>query len=350
MGQATETGEVSPLPHRKVVFMGSDAIALPLLDWLQHAGAAGGFVLEAVFSQPDRPHGRGQKLRPNPVAAWAREMGVSLYQPEKPGQAELDYLRNTQCDLVLVMAYGHLLRRALLEVPPLGFVNFHASLLPQYRGASPVETAVAMGEKETGVSLMRIIARMDAGPVCDREKVSISPDDTAGVIREKLASACVPLIERAMPSLLRGEALFHEQDEAQASYCRKLEKQDGRLDFNAAACVLAARINGFDPWPGAYCEHGEQRLKLRHARADSGECDAGVSPGTVLAGDGQSVRVATGEGVLSIAELQRPGGKMLRAPDFLRGYPLEPGTSLVGGPMAPLVSREAFTHKKTPAQ
>ncbi|MEM9226576.1 MAG: methionyl-tRNA formyltransferase, partial [Verrucomicrobiota bacterium] len=285
--------------------------------------------------QPDRPKGRGKKLQPNPLAAAALELGLPLLQPEKPGEDDVAWMADNDVQLVFVMAYGHILRKKLLATPPLGFVNFHASLLPKYRGASPVETAVASGEAETGVSLMRIIPKMDAGAVCDVVRVPIELLDTGASVREKLAAATVPLLARNLESLLNGTATFTEQDEAQATYCRKLEKADGQLDFAAPAQVLASRINGLFPWPGCFCDCGKERLKLKAAVALSEPSTS--APGTVLAASAEGVDIATGEGVLRVGQLQRPGGKMLAAGDFLRGFELEAGTVLLGGEMPTLL-------------
>ncbi|WOO40976.1 methionyl-tRNA formyltransferase [Rubellicoccus peritrichatus] len=325
---------------RKFVFMGSDAIALPLLDWLHKHAVEFDAELVSVFSQPDRPKGRGRKLQPNPISAWALEKGVDLHRPEKPDADTIEYFKSNDIQLALVMAYGHLLRRALLATPPRGFVNFHASLLPKYRGASPVESAVASGEHETGVSLMEIIPAMDAGPVCDVERVSINASDTGHSTRGKLATACVPLIARNLEALLNGSASFVEQTESDATYCRKLSKTDGLLDFSVPAETLAARINGLDPWPGCFCDHRETRIKLREASFVKTKALADV--GTVIGFEEGKVCIATGDGVLRIACLQRPGGRMLPAIDFLRGYELSIGAVLSGGPMEPLSQDRPF--------
>lgn len=323
----------------KIVFMGADPIALPLLEWLQQHLAAFDARLEAVFSQPDRPSGRGKKRQPNAISAWALQHGLTLFRPEKPDASTRDWLQQAGIDLVLVMAYGHMLRRSLLEVPPRGFINFHASLLPRLRGASPVESAVATGESESGVSLMRITAQMDAGAVCDRERVPIEHFETGGSLRKKLASACPALLERQLGALLNGTAVFAEQDASAATYCRKLEKADGALDFEQPARELAARINGLDPWPGCFCLHHGTRLKVRRA---SFQPHAEAVPGTVHGLSEGMLPVATGEGTLLVGMLQRPGGKMLPAEDFLRGYPLAEGSRLEGRPCRELVAPRPF--------
>lgn len=320
-----------------VLFFGSDAIALELLRSL-HRESAGHWRLGAVVSQPDRPTGRGRKIQPNPVAAYARTHDLPLWQPEKPDKALAEQIRSAGISLGVVMAYGHILRRCHLQAAPLGMVNFHASLLPHYRGASPVETAVAEGENQSGITLMKMVRRMDAGPVCDRQTVDIIEGESAGALRQRMAAACVPLLQRALPLILSGQAVFEPQDELRASYCRKLCKDDGQLDFKASAKRLACRINGLDPWPGCFADHGPVRLKLRAARAAPGQQGA-AAPGTVLAvpPDSDGLHLATGDGTLIINHIQKPGGRMLPAGQFLQGYALKKGDCLSGGPMPELL-------------
>lgn len=320
---------------KKIVFMGSDAIALPLLKYL-HAEGGELFQLEAVVSQPDRPKGRGKKLQPNPIAAWAEEQGLTVLKPEKPRKELRLWMVEQAIDLVVVMAYGHIVSQKLLETPKLGCVNLHASLLPKFRGASPVESAVASGESETGVSLMRMELEMDAGPVLDVERVPIQMEITGASMRLALADATVDLVQRNMAAMLSGEAVFMAQDASQATYCRKLDKADGLLDFKAPARVLVSRINGLYPWPGCYCDFEETRLKLMSARLAEGEASAAA--GTVISADKAGVVVATGDGLLTIEQLQRPGGKMLPAQQFLQGFALKAGDVLSGGEMRPLLS------------
>lgn len=308
---------------------------------LEHLAAGSGdrWILAGVVSQPDRPKGRGKQLQPNPLAACARQHGLRLWQPERPGEDLEQWMREEQVALVVVIAYGHILRRSLLGIPPLGFINFHGSLLPKYRGASPVETAIACGERETGISLMKIVPQMDAGPVLDYETLTIEPGESAGQLRERMARACVPLWSRCADAILSGQACFVEQDPERVTYCRKLEKTDGQLDFHQSAAVLAARINGLDPWPGCFFDQGELRIKLREAYADPEEHRE--LPGTVLSADRNGLRIATGEGVLRILQLQRPGGRMLPARDFFSGFTLSPGTVLPSSEMRTLCGQKA---------
>lgn len=328
----------------KLVFMGSDAIALPALRWL--TGEGGGQVL-AVFTQPDRAVGRGQKVQANAIKLWAQERGLPVHQPEKFGAAELQVLQELRPDLTLVMAYGHILRQPVLDAPRLGTFNLHTSILPKLRGASPIQTAVATGETTTGVTLMRLVLELDAGPVADLEWVMVEPLDTAAEVETKLSAACVPLLQRCLPAIAAGTQKFAEQDPAAVTFCRRLEKADGVLDFAAPAAALAARINGLHPWPGCAVTIAGQPIKLGLADVATDDGEAGrVGPGTVLAPDAEGLRVATGDGVLRLRKLQRPGGKLLPAGEFLRGFPVAPGTVLPSQPMPPLLARTPFPYRK----
>lgn len=324
-----------------LIFFGSDAIALPGLDFLVSDESP--VEVAGVFSQPDRPHGRGQKCQPNPVSAWAQSRGLPLWRPEKLGADTVETLRSTQADIALVMAYGHILKPALLETPPLGFLNLHASLLPAYRGASPLVGAIIEGVVQTGVSLMRVAPALDAGAVCDAENVSIGIKDTGESLRPKIAQACVPLLRRALPSVLSGKARFVEQEARFVSYTRKIDKADGALDFVLAAQVLANRIRALSPWPGCTVDIAGVPVKFFDAVAVSEK--HGAIPGTILHAGESGLRIATGSGVLTVCELQRPGGKRLPAAQFLRGFPLNIGTLLPSATMPPLVSHAPFPRK-----
>jgi methionyl-tRNA formyltransferase len=322
----------------KLVFLGSDPIALPALDALAGGPLA---TIAAVITQPDRAAGRGQKVRPNAVKEWARARGLPVLQPENLGETECAALATLAPDLSLVMAYGHILRPEFIAVPRLGTLNLHTSILPRYRGASPIQTAIAEGEAETGVTLMRIVPRLDAGPVAGVERVPVGPLDTAAEVEARLGSACVPLLERCLPEIAAGRQVFEEQDESRATYCRKLEKGDGALDFAAPARVLAARINGLAPWPGCGIELGGQTIRLGLADALP---EAGPA-GSVTGADADGLKVGTGQGTLRLRRLQRPGGRMLPAAEFLRGLPIPPGTRLPSRPMPSLVSAEPSSRR-----
>lgn len=318
--------------------MGSDEIALPLLEWLVTAGAEQGELI-AIYTQPDRATGRGQKVVPNAIKRWAQDREIPVLQPSKLTKDVRLQFDALSADLAIVMAYGHILGEKFLNTPRLGTVNLHASILPQYRGASPIQAAVCSGDAETGVTLMRIVRELDAGPVADIERVSIAPTDTALDIESKLAAASAPLIARNLESLLAGSLKFEDQDSSRVSFCRKLTKLDGVLDFQQPARVLAARINGLHPWPGARVTVGDHIIRLGGAAAEAEMEPSGSSaPGSVVVADASGLKIATGEGLLSLTRLQRPGGKMMPAADFLRGFELSVGDILPSSEMPNLVS------------
>jgi methionyl-tRNA formyltransferase len=325
------------MPPLRLVFFGSDPIALPLLHWLTGEGSAVAKVV-AVFTQPDRAVGRGQRIAPNEIKTWALSCSLPVHQPEKITEETRAQLAALNADVALVMAYGHILRDDFIATPRLGTLNLHTSLLPKYRGASPIQTAIASGERETGVTLMRIVRKLDAGPIADVERVAIAPLDTAADIEAKLAAACVPLLARALPRLRAALLAFTPQDDRRATYCRRLEKGDGVLDFQQPAAALAARINGLFPWPSCAVEINGQPVRIGLADAVAGA----DMPGQVLGADAEGLLVGTGAGLLRLRRLQRPGGKMLAAPDFLRGWTLSSGNRLVSQPMPPLVADTPF--------
>lgn len=326
---------------KRLVFMGSDPIALPALEWIRlHAVDRAGLV--GVFTQPDRPSGRGQKLTPNGIKLWALEQGLPVHQPEKLTPEAKAQLAALQPDAVLVMAYGHILRQDWLDLPPFGVWNLHASILPALRGASPIQGAIVAGAHESGVSLMRMVLRLDAGPVLDIERVPITPDDTAADLEGKLARACVPLLSRGLDAMLAADPGLSVQDEGSVTFTRRLRKEDGRLDFAAPAAVLARRINGLFPWPGTFFELGGEVIKVGLATVAADHAAAAAAPGTVLDGDSEALAVAAGEGVVRLLRLQRPGGRMLPTAEFLRGRPIPPGTVLPSAPMPELIGRTPF--------
>jgi methionyl-tRNA formyltransferase len=326
---------MSQLPN--IVFFGSDAICLPVLNYLKHE-AAGECTLRAVVSQPDRRQGRGKKLQPNPVAVWAADNGVELLQPEKPTRELAEWMIAEKTTVSLVMAYGHFLPKSLREAAPQGMLNFHGSLLPKYRGASPIETALASGDAETGVGLMQVVKEMDAGGVADVEVVRIGDQDTGPELRVKVGEAVVPLLRRNLGAVLTGGLQFKEQDLSQVTYCRKMRKEDGAIDFTLSAIDIYNRLRAFTPWPGGYFDHGESRIKVGRASVESGGSDS-AAPGTVLSTT-PVVRVATGDGAICFHELQRPGARMLPVADFLRGYTMAEGDRLIGGTAEALVRKE----------
>jgi len=299
-----------------LAFLGSDEIALPVLNYLQTGCSS--VSISAVLTQPDRRSGRGRKLAPNAIKAWANTNSIPCHSPEKPGADDCDWLKEQKIDILLVMAYGHILKKSFLEVASSGCYNLHASLLPKYRGASPIETAIAQGEKQTGVTLMKVVPRMDAGPIIDSEGVEISEKDNGQNLRNKISKACLPLVERNITSLAKGLSDQKMQDESLATYCRKLNKEDGNLNFSSSANQLVDRIRAFSSWPG--CGFFIDGKKIRIGSALSFKNEYVLQPGEIKVDSNRSIFIGTGDGILVPKLLQRPGGKMLETEDFLRGF------------------------------
>lgn len=322
-----------------ITFMGSDPIALPLLDSL-YADYSEEVKLRGIFTQPDRPRGRGMKARANDIKLWAEERKIPVMQPERCSAVEVEWMKNHSIHLNLVMAYGQLLRKDLIETPQFGTVNFHASRLPDLRGASPIHTAIASGLTETAVTLMQIVPKLDAGPTLDHESVAIPPEAQAPEIVESMSKACIPLIERTLPTLLSGSARFTPQDETQANYCRRINKDDARLDFHQPAKALHDRIRAFQPWPGAFLETSSGTMKIGKAQIAK---SIGGDPGTINI-EGSQCFVQCVDGSIELLKLQRPGGRMLCTAEFLRGADLISGTMAKSRDMAPLVASEPFRY------
>lgn len=325
-----------------ITFWGSDPIALPLLQWLADE-AADAVRLAGVVTQPDRRSGRGQRLQANAIKQWALERNLEVRQPERPGPAEAEWVRERGDAVALVMAYGHLLPNAVLEAPVHGMWNFHGSRLPALRGASPLETALALGNTETAMTLMRIVRRLDAGPVADSVLLPVGPQETAPGLRKRAGYACVPLLQRNWEGLCDGTLETVPQDETVATYCRKLSRADGILDFRLAATELERRHRACMPWPGTAFYVGQTLLKAGALQV----APAGTAgpPGEITALPDR-LRIATGEGALDFFQLQRPGGKMVPVDAFLRGFPMESGTQARLMESQPWVSKRPFPVSK----
>lgn len=325
------------MAHR-LVLLGSDEIAL---EAFRAARALPGKEIIGVYSQPDRPSGRGQEVRPNPVAAWAKSEGLPLFQPEKLGPEHADELASLRADLGVVMAYGQILKDDFLAATRLGFVNFHGSLLPALRGATPVEAALAEGLAETGVSLQQVVRRLDAGPLHRSAVTRILPGEGRASLRARLGGLAGGLAAEVLPEVLSGRSVPVPQDESHATYTRRLTRADAALDFHREARTLACRVAALEGWPGSTFEHRGVIIKVG-AAAHEDESVPGLAPGTVHTADRRGVRVVCGRGVLVLTRLQRPAGKMLPAAEFLSGHPLAAGEVLASHPMPALVSDRPF--------
>jgi len=274
------------------------------------------------MTQPDRPAGRGLALTASPVKKLAAGRGIPVVQPDtlKDGRV-LDELGAGRPDVAVTAAFGLIFPQALLETPRLGSLNIHASLLPRWRGAAPIQHALLAGDASTGVSIMQMDAGLDTGPVLLRGEISISGSDTTGTLTERLADLGADLIVRALDALEAGALRAVPQPDQGVTYAPKLDKRESRLDWHEAAAALDRRVRAFNPSPGASARLRGGELKIWSAAIAVGRGE----PGEVLSADPSGVRVACGEGALALTELQRSGGKRLHAAEFLRGFAVQPG-------------------------
>ena len=344
---ATQTGVRRPtaptIPPLRIVFFGTPAFAVPSLDALL---AATPHKVVGVVTQPDRPRGRGQKTSDAPVKARGVEAGLPILQPERmKDPAFLDALTALNADLGVVAAYGRILTDAILAIPRLGMINVHASILPKYRGAAPVHRAVIAGDTSTGVTIMRVVKALDAGPTIVKEHHRIGPDHTSDEVERALAQIGARLLVAVVDLMARNNAAEWPQDEAQATYAPRLTKEDGVIDWTCSAARLHNLIRGLHPWPHAFSFIQGRRVILRRSALEtpgpegpflhspnarrSGVVGRVLSdppdPGTILEADGDRLVVATGDGVLRITEIQAEGKRPMTAREFLAGHRLAAG-------------------------
>ncbi|HTP25104.1 MAG TPA: methionyl-tRNA formyltransferase [Anaeromyxobacteraceae bacterium] len=306
----------------RIAFLGTPEFAVPPLDALARAG----HEVVCVVAQPDRPAGRGQLPRPPATKMWAQAHGVSLLQPEKIRDGRLlAELAALVPDILVVVAYGRILGEDLLGLPPFGALNVHASLLPRWRGAAPINWALAEGDRETGVTIMRMDAGLDTGPILLQRVVAIAPADTSETLHDKLAGLGAEAIVEALPLLAKGRLMPVAQDGSVATLARLLRKEDGRLDFTLPPEKLEARVRAFAPWPGTFTSLAGKLLKIHSARAAEAE---GLAPGEARA-TGHGILVGCGAGgSLLLAEVQLEGKRRVDAAEFVKGQPLAAGTVL----------------------
>lgn len=328
----------------RVIYMGTPQFAVPALEALaMHSSPGdvlpGGYELVTVITRPDKPVGRGQEIVFSPVKQAALALGIPVWQPgslKRPDNIEA--LAALQADLYVVAAFGQILPQAVLDLPRYGTLNVHASLLPRYRGVSPISEAIVQGDAETGVTIMLIDAGIDTGPMLLQRRIPIAGDDTTGTLTAKLAHLGADALLEALPRWIAGEQQRQPQEEQQASYTRMTRKEDGQVDWQRHAALLARQVRAYLPWPGAYTTWRGKLLKIIAARALVGSVppaqSEGEEVGTVIQGVEQGqpyLAVVTGDGVLVIERLQLEGKKAMSAAEFVRGYPQMIGEMLVGG-------------------
>ena len=293
--------------------MGTPAFAVPTLRALVESG----HQVASVLSQPDRPSGRGQRLTAPPVKEAALELGLDVFQPQRVREAQaFGHLEATRADAFVVVGYGQIIPRAVIDLPPLGCVNVHASLLPKYRGAAPINWAIARGETVTGVTTMLIEERLDAGDILLARETTIGPEETAIEVAERLAVMGADLLIETLTCLQTGTIMLRKQNEDQATLAPILKREDGRIDWSLPAQEIFNLVRGFVPWPGSYTSFRGKRLHIHRAKPVAGDT---MEPYVIRSVE-NVVRVGCGEGTaLQIEEIQMEGKKRMAAADFLRG-------------------------------
>ena len=313
----------------RIVFMGTPDIAAVCLDRILKDG----FEVAGVYTQPDRPRGRGMKLTASPVKVLAMTAGIPVFQPDSFREEEtVEQLRALKPDICAVVAYGRLLPQKVLDIPKYGCINIHASLLPMYRGAAPIQQVILDGQKETGVTTMYMEEGLDTGDMLLKTVVPIAADETGGSLFDRLAQVGGELIVRTMEGLAAGTITPEPQVESEATHVGMIKKSFGQLDFSLEAVVLERRIRGLNPWPSAYTKLGNKNLKVWWARVESALPDTAsghiTEPGVICHADPSGIWVSTGKDYLVLEEIQLEGKKRMSAADFLRGKSLEIGTKL----------------------
>src|SRR5713226_5361139 len=309
----------------RTIFLGTPEFAIPSLRALRDK-----VELVAVVTQPDRPQGRGRKVAPPPVAQVARELGVPVLQPVKlRDPAVVDALRALRPDVIITVAYGKIIPPEILALPPLGCINVHPSLLPKYRGASPIQSALADGQRETGVTIMYQSEALDAGDIILQRRVPIEREDTAQTLEAKLADVGAQALVDAVRLIAQGRAPRTAQDASQVTYVKKLTKEDGRLDWTRNAAALVNFVRAMDPWPSAYTRHRGRLLKIWKATPIEKSRPGATRPGTVVeVRRGEGFVVTAGEGALLVTEVQPEGRRRMTADEYARGARLEVGEQL----------------------
>ncbi len=306
----------------RIIYMGTPDFAVDTLKCL----ADSRHEVVAVFTQPDKPQGRKQVLSAPPVKQTALELGIPVYQPEKLREKSVvDKIIDLKPDIIVVAAYGQILSREVLDAPKYGCINVHASLLPRYRGAAPIQWSIINGDEETGITIMKMDEGLDTGDIILQERIRISEDDTADSLFDRLAVLGGPLALKAMDEIEAGTATYTKQGE-DASYVKMIKKEMGELDFNRPAVELSRLVRGLNSWPCAYSFIKDKQLKIWESKAAETAVDSAV-PGQIVSCEG-GLTVACGEGALVLTEVQLAGKKRMSASDFVRGYRDLEGTVL----------------------
>ena len=309
------------MKNTRIIFMGTPEFCIPALKALAEEP---GFDVLLAVTQPDRPKGRGKKLSPSAVKKTAMELGIEVFQPEKINTEDgIHKLSSLEPDFFVVVAYGQILSKKILDIPRVFPINIHASILPRYRGAAPIQAAVKNMDKETGVTTMVMAEKMDAGDILLCEKTPVDTEETAADLHDRLSMMGGDLIVETIHEVNRGELEPVAQDHSKASYVTLLKKSDGRINWQTSAKAICAHINAMTPWPGAFTELSGKRLKLFKARPSDMFHQTPAEPGTILSCSDDGIYVAADKGTVQILELMGSSGKRLDAASFLRGNKID---------------------------
>lgn len=309
------------MKNTRIVFMGTPEFSVPALEAL--AKEPGFDVLLAV-TQPDRPKGRGKKLSPSAVKQAALDLGIEVFQPEKINTPEgIALISGLEPDYFVVVAFGQILSRQMLDIPKTYPINIHASLLPKYRGAAPIQAAVLNMDEQTGVTTMVMAEKMDAGDVLLMETTPVDPEDTASMLHDRLSQMGAQLIIKTIQGIEQGKITPVPQDHSKATYVSMLKKSDGRINWQGSNKAVCAHINAMTPWPGAFTEFCGKRLKIFKAVPSSLSIPSSALPGTIVCCDDTGLFVAAGNGVVQVLELMGSSGKRLDAASFLCGNKID---------------------------
>lgn len=307
----------------RIVFMGTPDFAVPVLEALCDAG----HEVAAVVTQPDKPRGRGKEMQYTPVKESALERGIEVYQPVKvKDEAFVQILKEINPDVIVVVAFGQILPTTILHMPKYGCINVHASLLPKYRGAAPIQWVIIDGEKETGITTMQMDEGLDTGDMMLKAVISIDEKETGGSLHDKLAGIGGTLIVDTLKQVEEGSIVLEKQDDSKSNYAKMLNKKLGRIDFEKSAEEIERLIRGLNPWPSAYTSLNGKTLKIWDA--DVRKEKTNIPPGEIIEVTNDEILVSTGDGVLIINELQLEGKKRMDTESFLRGYKVEKGEKL----------------------
>lgn len=306
----------------KIVYAGTPEFAATSLTALINSGEE----VCAVYTQPDRPAGRGRKRQPSPVKVVANENHIPVYQPENfREEAAIEQLKSLNADLMIVAAYGLILPSTVLNTPKLGCINIHASLLPRWRGAAPIQRAILAGDKTTGITIMQMDEGLDTGDILHTLETTIRPDETAASLHDRLAELGSKALLEVLPDIKRGSITATAQNGAESTYAAKLDKQEARIDWSLPATEIERKIRAFNSWPVAQTLLGDKQLRIWAAQAT--QTTTNEQPGTITLADGKRLEVATGEGLIRLLELQLPGKKRVTASALMNSRNLQ-GASL----------------------